>query len=243
MKPKHDIIGIRTPVELDIRDYLREHDDEFLPLLAIELEDLGLNVRQVRIGALSKQGDVERYLRLLDYLNSDVVVANMNVNSGDEVAEILDEASMYGIRIIWEFGRKTLIDVNKVFEISRVVEPHKLSIALHVARERSLRDFLKNFILMSGYVKVIYYSNKRSGNFGLPIFDGVIDYLKLTKVLQMLRYDDSVVLNYASEYSQRYAEDLETLNTFVNSLSGVDKKLNRALENLMNNIMNSQSFT
>ncbi|WP_069806952.1 hypothetical protein [Vulcanisaeta thermophila] len=243
VRPGRGVVRVGVPVELDIRDYLRVHGDEFLPLLAIELEDLGLDVRQVRVGTLGGRGAVERYLRLLDYLNTEVMVASMGVSDNEGVVDVLDEASMYGVRVIWEFGRKSLNNVDRVFEISREVEPHRLNIALHVARERSLRDFLRNFILMSGYVKVIYYSNKRGGNFGLPVFDGIIDYLKLTKILQMLKYDESLVLSYSPEYAQRYNEDLEALSTFINSPGDVDKRLSKALENLMNKIMSEQSLT
>ncbi len=79
--------------------------DKFLPALAVELEDLGLRIGQVRVGYLRRRGgDAERFMALLDYLNVDSMVARPGINDVNTLAELLDEASMYGVRVIWEFG-------------------------------------------------------------------------------------------------------------------------------------------
>ncbi|MFB6471075.1 MAG: sugar phosphate isomerase/epimerase family protein [Vulcanisaeta sp. AZ3] len=226
---------LSIPVELDVRGL--QNIDEFLPLLAVEIEDLGLRVNQVRISGLRHRGDAERFLRLLDYLNVDHMVAKPGINDANRLAELLDEASTYGIRVIWEFGvGKFLKSPDEVYELADEVSPYRLDLALHVARERSLRDFVRRFVELSGYVRTVYFSNKRGGSFGLPIFDGSIDYLKLTKILQVLRYEDNVVLHYLPIYYGRYASDSEVLNTFMNSLGNeaADKGLLRSLDRIIN---------
>jgi len=98
--------------------------DEFLPLLAVELEDLGLRIGRVRVGYLGRRGDAERFTRLLDYLNVDSMVARPGANDVYDLAEILDEASMYGIRVIWEFGVGSVLRTpDEVFGLANNVAP------------------------------------------------------------------------------------------------------------------------
>ncbi|MCG2892153.1 MAG: hypothetical protein L7H00_01330 [Vulcanisaeta sp.] len=232
------VTGLSTPVELDIRGL--PDLDKFLPLLAVELEDLGLRIEQVRVGYLRRKGDVERLLRLLDYLNVDLMVARPAMRDVESVAEVLDEASMYGIRVTWEFGvGRVLRTPEEVFEFANNVAPHRVRLALHVAREGGLRDFVRRFVELSGYVKTIYFSNKRGGVFGLPIFDGSIDYLRVTKILQVLRYEDNVVLQYQPSYYSRYATDVEVLSTFMNSLGNeaADRRLIKSLERIVGEVL------
>ncbi|MGC9153944.1 MAG: sugar phosphate isomerase/epimerase family protein [Vulcanisaeta sp.] len=239
VKPIKDLPRLSVQAELDIRGF--PDIDKFLPALAVELEDLGLRVGQVRVGYLRRRGDAERFMMLLDYLNSDSMVARPGINDVNVLAELLDEASMYGIRVVWEFGVGDFLrSPGEVVELANEVSPHRLNIALHVARERGLRDFIRRFVELSGYVKAIYFSNKRGGSFGLPIFDGSIDFLKLMKVLQVLRYDENVVLHYLPSYYGRYGVDLEVLNSFINSLGsgGADKRLIKSIERIVSEVLN-----
>ncbi|WP_243666321.1 sugar phosphate isomerase/epimerase [Vulcanisaeta sp. JCM 16159] len=206
----------------------------------MELEDLGLRIGQVRVGYLRRRGDAERFMALLDYLNADFMVAKPGINDANTLAELLDEASMYGVRVIWEFGVGDFLrSPGEVAELANEVSPHRLGLALHVARERGLRDFVRRFVELSGYVKAIYFSNKRGGSFGLPIFEGSIDFLKLMKVLQVLRYDENVVLHYLPSYYGRYGVDLEVLNSFINSLGGggADRRLIRSIERIVTEVL------
>ncbi len=239
IKPRvGEVPRLGIPVELDVRGL--PNLDEFLPLLAVELEDLGLRIGQVRVGYLRRRGDAERFTRLLDYLNVDSMVARPGADDVDDLAEILDEASMYGIRVIWEFGVGSVLRTpDEVFGLANNVAPHRVGLALHAAREGGLRDFVRRFVELSGYVKTVYFSNKRGGDFGLPIFDGSMDYLRLTKILQVLRYEDNVVLHYKPSYYGRYASDVEVLNTFMNSLGNeaADRRLVKSLERIVNEVL------
>lgn len=239
VRPIRDLPRLNAQVELDIGGFPRLN--EFLPALAVELEDLGLRVNQVRVGHLRRRGDAERFISLLDYLNVDSMTARPGINDVNTLAEILDEASTYGVRIIWEFGvGNYLANTSEVIEFANEVSPHRLNLAIHVARERGgLRDFIRRFVELSGYVKAIYFSNKKSGYFGLPIFDGSIDFLKLMKVLQVLRYDDNIVLHYLPSYYGRYGVDLEVLNSFINSLGsgGADKRLIKSIEKIVSEML------
>ncbi|WP_054841686.1 hypothetical protein [Vulcanisaeta distributa] len=241
VKPIRDLPKLNTQAELDIRGF--PDVDKFLPALAVELEDLGLRISQVRVGYLRRRGDAERFMALLDYLNVDSMVARPGINDVNTLAELLDEASMYGVRVIWEFGvgGDFLRSPGEVTELANEVSPHRLSLALHVARERGgLRDFVRRFVELSGYVKAIYFSNKRGGgSFGLPIFEGSIDFLKLMKVLQVLRYDENVVLHYLPSYYGRYGVDLEVLNSFINSLGGggADRRLVKSIERIVSEVL------
>ncbi len=222
-------------VELDIRGLKQELKEKFVPLLAVELEELGYSVRQVRVGSLSEGNEIERLLDLLDYLNVDVMVVRPRTQNVEILGEILDEASMYGIRVVWEFGYGPIKTPDDVFDTANKLAPHRFNIAMHVAKEKSLKSFLKKYILVSGFVKAIYYSNKKEGVQGLPIMDGVIDYLKVTKFLQMLKYEERIVLNYSPRHYEKYLADRSLLSTFINSLSGglPDKDLRRKLEKLV----------
>ena len=241
VKPIKDLPRLNAQAELDIRGF--PNLDKFLPTLAVDLEDLGLRVGQVRIGYLRRKGDAERFIALIDYLNVDSMVARPGINDVNALAELLDEASMYGVRIIWEFRVGDFLrSLGEVTELANEVSPHRLSLALHVARERGLRDFIRRFVELSGYVKTIYFSNKRAGTFGLPIFEGSIDYLKLMKVLQVLRYDENVVLHYLPSYYGRYNTDLEVLNSFMNSLGGggADRRLIKSIERIVSEVLSQQ---
>ncbi|ADN50459.1 hypothetical protein [Vulcanisaeta distributa] len=238
VKPIRDLPKLNTQAELDIRGY--SDINKFLPALAVELEDLGLRIGQVRVGYLRRRGDAERFMALLDYLNVDSMVARPGINDVNTLAELLDEASMYGVRVIWEFGVGDFLrSPGEVTELASEVSPHRLSLALHVARERGLREFVRRFVELSGYVKAIYFSNKRGGSFGLPIFEGSIDFLKLLKVLQVLRYDENIVLHYLPSYYGRYGVDLEVLNSFINSLGGggADRRLIRSIERIVSEVL------
>ena len=241
VKPIRDLPRLSATAELDVRGF--PDLDKFLPALAVELEDLGLRIGQVRVGYLRRRGDAERFIALLDYLNVDSMVARPGINDVNALAELLDEASMYGVRVIWEFGvGRFLRDPSEVNEFANEVSPHRLGLALHVARERGLRDFVRRFVELSGYVKAVYLSNKRAGSFGLPIFEGSIDYLRLMKVLQVLRYDENVVLHYLPSYYGRYNTDLEVLNSFMNSLGGggADRRLIKSIERIVSEVLNQQ---
>ncbi len=103
-----------------------------------------------------------------------------------------------------------------------------------------MREFVRRFVELSGYIKAIYFSNKRGGgSFGLPIFEGSIDFLKLLKVLQVLRYDENIVLHYLPSYYGRYGVDLEVLNSFINSLGGggADRRLIRSIERIVSEVL------
>ncbi|WP_243675788.1 hypothetical protein [Vulcanisaeta distributa] len=54
VKPIRDLPKLNTQAELDIRGF--PDVDKFLPALAVELEDLGLRVGQVRVGYLRRRG-------------------------------------------------------------------------------------------------------------------------------------------------------------------------------------------
>ena len=241
VKPIKDLPRLSATAELDVRGF--PDLDKFLPALAVELEDLGLRIGQVRVGYLRKRGDAERFIALLDYLNVDSMVARPGISDVNTLAELLDEASMYGVRVIWEFGvGRFLRDSNEVTELANEVSPHRLGLALHAARERGLRDFVRRFVELSGYVKAVYLNNKKAGSFGLPIFEGSIDYLRLMKVLQVLRYDENVVLHYLPNYYGRDNTDLEVLNSFMNSLGGggADRRLIKSIERIVSEVLNQQ---
>ncbi|GAB6947224.1 hypothetical protein JCM16161A_13540 [Vulcanisaeta sp. JCM 16161] len=192
------------------------------------------------VGYLRRRGDAERFMALLDYLNVDSMVARPGINDANTLAELLDEASMYGVRVIWEFGVGDFLrSPGEVTELANEVSPHRLGLALHVARERGLRDFVRRFVELSGYVKAIYFSNKRGGFFGLPIFEGSIDFLKLMKVLQVLRYEENIILHYLPSYYGRYGVDLEVLNSFINSLGGggADRRLVKSIERIVSEVL------
>jgi hypothetical protein len=238
VKPIKDLPKLNVQAELDIRGF--PSVNKFLPTLAVELEDLGLRIGQVKVGYLRRRGDAERLVALLDYLNVNSMVARPGINDVNTLAELLDEASMYGINIVWEFGVGDFLrSPGEVTEFANKVSPHRLSLALHVARERGLRDFTRRFVELSGYVKAIYFSNKRGGSFGLPIFDGLIDFLKLMKVLQVLRYEENIILHYLPSYYGRYGVDLEVLNSFINSLGsgGADRRLVKSIERIVGEVL------
>lgn len=70
-------------------------------------------------------------MALLDYLNVDSMVARPGINDVNTLAELLDEASMYGVRVIWEFGvgGDFLRSPGEVTELANEVSPHRLSLA------------------------------------------------------------------------------------------------------------------
>jgi hypothetical protein len=228
--------GLGVPVELDLDDYLRMLRDWFLPLVSSEIEELNLNLRQLKLTI--SHYELERVLQLADYLNVTNIVTRPT-GDAESMIEVMDAAASYGMRMIWEL-RKPIQHADFFEELAAASSPHRLRVALHVARESSLRGFIKDMVQLGGHVSVVYFSNKKGSNQGLPIFNGVIDYLKVTKVLHMLRYDEAVVLRYRPDYYTNYITDSEALSNFMNSLgAGIpDKSLTRSLERIMNEVIN-----
>ena len=62
--------------------------------------------------------------------------------------------------------------------------------------------------------------------------------MRLTKILQVLKYDN-VVLHYKPSYYGRYASDVEVLSTFMNSLGNeaADRRSVKSLERIVNEVL------
>jgi len=235
LKPAGMVRNLGLPTELDLNDYLRMRGDWFLPLVSSEIEDMNLDLRQLRLNLTT--ANIERSIQLADYLNVSTIVTGP-AHDAETMIDMMDVASSYGVRLVWEL-RGSMSNVDVVEGLIQYSMPHKLRVAMHVARGSSLRNFIKDMIQLGDHVTVLYFNNKKPGYRGLPIFDGSIDYLKVTKILRMLRYDEAIVLRYRPEYYGNYTSDFEVLSSFINSLGGSqpDKALERSLERLINEVM------
>jgi len=206
-------------VELNISSIIRSRIIEFIPKLAIELEDKELNVKYVKVLTLPKSTKamdiIDRVLNLLDYLNVKYLI--LNPKDKDFIIDVTDTASLYGIKVVWRFSKKFFKDLSDVYEVANLITPKTLKLAIDVSSRRSLKDFTKTILTYMNFVKVVYYNNKSRVEAGLSIFDrsGVIDYLKITKVLNMVRYSEDIILNYKPQYYVNYLRDLDLLKNFI----------------------------
>ncbi len=231
-----------TPLEINITGIVRGADFEsFIPLLAVELEDL-VNVEQVqyvRTSTRPERGLVERLLSLLDYLNVERLVLSAPEDlDSDLMMDVVDEASRYGIRVIWRLPSAVTVD-----ELNRLADelaPYRLRIAMDVASRRSVREFARSFIEASGYIYVMYLDNKSRRERGLPIFceKGKINYVKIAKILTCVRYEGDVVLRYRPEYYGHYRGDIDLLSMILSSIGSrvVDEKTKRLVESILRDI-------
>lgn len=236
---------IETPVEIDLSNkILKEINENFIPLLAVEIEDLGLNVKYIRINKFLKGYELERLLNLVDYLNTQNLIIKPPLDI-DSLIETIDTAVMYGIKVILLTGCENTIlqNLDNVNEIANQISPYVLRLAIDITKQKSLKNFIKTYLQTSSYVKVLYYSNKSNLEKGLPIFDehGKIDYLKITKILSMLKYENDIILRYQPKYYSHYFNDVNTLSTFITSISSsiIDRRLKNVIDRIVNEIVNT----
>ncbi len=232
-----------VPLELNITGLVRGSDfDKFLPLLAVELQDLVQTeqVQYIRANVRPERGLVERLLALMDYLDADkLVLPRPELLDVDLMFDIVDEASKYGVKIIWNFSKLESIDL--LNEIANEIAPYRLRIATDIATKRSLREFTRKFLEASGYIYVTYFDNKTEGQRGLPIFHerGKINYVKIAKILTCIRYEGDIVLRYRPEYYGYYRSDIDLLSTVLTSVGSqvVDDKTKRFVESVLREIV------
>ncbi len=229
-----------TPVEVNLTQLVKtEEFEKFIPLLAAELEDyLQDRTSHVKVLITPEPGIIERLLNLLDYLNVERVVLKLP-DSTDVMFDTVDEASRYGVKVVWKMPRSKIQQVN---ELANEIAPYRLRLALDVASRRSVREFTRDMLYAGGYVEILHLDNKKSGERGLPIFDekGLINYAKIFKVLRCIQYDKDVVLNYKPQYYALYRRDVDLSYAVLHSVGStvLDEKTKRFIESVLKEVMN-----
>ncbi len=230
-----------TKIELDIsRLVISDEFEKFIPLIAIELEDvLRDRVEYLRISKVSNKNIIDRVLSLLDYLDIDKIVLDY-VKDTDTIYDIVDEASLYGVKVIWNVGPDfTMSDAS---ELANSIVPYKLRLSIDVSSKRSIRDFVRQILGLGGYVEVIYLDNKSSETRGLPIFhpEGKINYVKIFKVLKCVNYEKDLILRYRPSFYDTYTRDLQLAESIISSVGSqvVDRGTKRLVESILREMMN-----
>lgn len=81
--------------------------------------------------------------------------------------------------------------------------------------------------------------NAKDGHGGLPLLnEGVADYLSIIKLLSMIGYEEYLVLRYDKAYRGRYLGDVDSLETYRDSLGGAlaDKRLVKLLSSALGEV-------
>ncbi|NPB00336.1 MAG: hypothetical protein GXO10_03080 [Crenarchaeota archaeon] len=228
-------------IELDISKMVMSEDFErFIPLLAVELEDLlSDRVEYIRVSKTLEKNIIERLLNLIDYLNVEKLILD-HVDELEKMVSIVDEASLYGVKVIWRV-RKDLTP-EEAAEIANELTPHKLRICIDVSSKRSIRDFVRQVLGLGGYIEVIYLDNKSTEMRGLPIFctEGRINYVKVFKILRCVGYERDLVLKYRSSYYDSYMRDIQLAESIISSVGSqvVDNRTKRLVESVLREMMN-----
>jgi len=228
-----------VPLELNITGIVRGPDfEKFIPLLAVELEDLVQvdQVQYIRVSTEPQRGIVERVLTLLDYLNVErLVLPRPEPVDTDLMFNIVDEASRYGIKVVWKFPKIESLDT--LNEIANELAPYRLRIAADIHVRKSYRKFARKFIEASGYIYVTYFYNRTERELGLPIFHerGLVNYVKIAKILTCIKYEGDIVLRYRPEYYGHYRSDIDLLSTILASVGSqaIDEKTLRFVESVL----------
>ncbi len=230
-------------IELDITKFVSSEDfTKFIPLIASEIEDyLGDRVEHVKMMSKSYIDSdlIERVLNLLDYLNVSKIVLKIPENI-DNMIDIIDTASRYGIKTIWKISKVSSIE--ELNDIANNISPYRLRLAIDVASRRSVREFTKDLLTTGGYLELIYLDNKTSEERGIPIFSsrGRINFAKIFKILRCVGYDRDLVLNYRPKYYNEYSRDVELAELMLLSIGSkvVDKLTRRLVEDVIREMMN-----
>ena len=232
---------LSNKIELDISRLARSSDFErFVPLLAIELEDhLRDRVEYIRVAGSIDKDVIDRLLSLIDYLDIDKLILDYE-NDVEKLYNVVDEAALYGVRVIWRLRHELPID--EAAEIADELAPHRFRVCIDVSGKRSIRDFVRQLLGLGGYIEVIYLDNKSAEKRGLPIFhtEGKINYVKVFKILKCVNYERDLVLKYRRSFYDAYARDIELAESIMGSVGSqvVDSRTKRLVESILREMMN-----
>jgi len=207
---------------------------------ATELEEIFGNPHSLILPNIENVDEFERYVYLADFINAERLVLRPPPTL-DALRELYETSAKYGIEINWLFGEPPLARPADVEEIAKSIHPRAAKISYDPIRARNMREIFRNIVGMSGYVREIYFSNRR-GKRGprLPPFNplGEINYVEILQALILIQWEGIITIRQSPEYVEELDLQLRMMSEITNSAknAGVSKKVGKMVAQILDEL-------